>query len=842
MNIAFDSVAILGPMSKNRGIGNYADSQFRTLISQDQENNYFFFNVFEDQGYFQNEEKQGKITEEDFLCVKNQQFFNVPWFDKCYGELVQKYIQKNNIDVFYITSPFDDHVPPYKQEWFEDTTVVVTVYDIIPYVMKEHYFPHKGDIDWYMERIEMLRWADRLLVISQSVKDDLVNYLHFDPKKIDVIWGAPSNMFKKVDITQPDEKQLRNKFNIHDSFVMCTGGDDERKNIAGLIEAYSKMSSDLIRQFQLVVVCKLQQASVERYTNLARENGVGDRVVLTNFVTNDELVKLYNLAELVAFPSVYEGFGLPVVEAWACGTGVLTSNDSSLGQIAGDAAITVNPHSVSDITKGLEKALRGDLENLAKAGEKRLPMFTWENVADDTKKSIEQAASEKKHMNSIKPTSRKRIAFFTPLPPLESGIADYSVDIINALIDFFDIDVYIDDGYKPDQLLDERVRILSHKKFNGNRNQYNETVFQMGNSLFHDYMWPYVTKHGGLVVLHDYNMHGVIQAKMLGLQNKPEEYRKVLLCDLAEKEVKECMDAVGSWKRLDTIRTKIELNGFLINHADKIIVHSDEAKRKLLEKDISRSVRRIRHYAKIEPLADVRKAKKEIGIDPDTVVLAAFGGIHQTKRAVPILRAFARLHSEFDQVQLVFSGKLDSSLEDEFNKTVRELHLQDSVMVTGYQDLDTFLKYMDATDICLNLRWPYNGETSGSLMRMLAKGKCIIVNDIGSFSEIPDEAIVKLPSVEYLTSEQETSIIYDALYNLCKNEEARRYISESARKYAEAELDLDIIAKQYTAYISEKPEKLINQNLLTALSEDTDRLQMNRQEVLRLAHTLAYIK
>lgn len=841
MNIALDSIAILGPMSKNRGIGNYADSQFRTLITCDSQNHYFFFNVFDDQNVFQNEEKDGKITEDDFLCVKGREFLNVPWFTECYGKLVKNYIHKNKIDVFYITSPFDGHLPVYKREWFEGTSVVATVYDIIPYVMKDHYFPHKGDIDWYMERIDMLRWVDRILVISQSVKDDLVSYLHFNPDQIDVIWGAPSNMFKKIDIPLQEENALRRKYGISGPFVMCTGGDDERKNIAGLIEAFSGISSGFIHQYQLVIVCKLQQVSVERYTDLAKKLNIQDRVVLTNFVTNKELLQLYNLADLVAFPSVYEGFGLPVVEAWACGTGVLTSNNSSLGQIAGDAAITVDPYSIKDISRGLEKALGGDLKKLAQLGAERLPMFTWNHVANETKKAIERAVTNRKQPKTGKPT-RESIAFFSPLPPLESGISDYSVDIIHALAKTFDIDVYIDDGYTPDQLPDERIHVLPHVKYNERRKKYRETVFQVGNSLFHDYMWPYIQKWGGLVVLHDYNLHGVLQAKFLGKQNKPEEYRKALMEDLTEQECRVCMDAVGNWAKLDTVRTKYEVNGYIINHADKIVVHSDDAKKKLLERNIGRSVRRIRSYAKIEPMKSTKEAKEEMGIDPDHIVLAAFGGVHETKRAIPILHAFAKLREDYDSVYLIFGGKLDKGLESEFNNTLHELGIEDQVKVTGYQDLDTFLKYMDAADICLNLRWPYNGETSGSLMRMLAKGKCIVVNDIGSFSEIPDHAVIKLPSAENLTNEQEIRNIHETLQELCGSEEMRQTISSNARQFAEKELDVDIIAREYEDYILQKPEKLINEELIAALHEKLITLHMNRDEIKRLAYTLSYIK
>lgn len=842
MNIAFDSIAQLGPMSKNRGIGNYADAQFRTLINLDRDNHYFFFNIFDETDVFGREELEGLITENDFLCMRNGQFIEAENYQQLYGELVKNYIKKNRIDVFYITSPFDILVPIYRKEWFNGVKTVATVYDIIPYVMRDHYFPGMHDIDWYMERIEMLRWVDRLLVISQSVKDDLVNYLEFDPDKIDVIWGAPSDMFREMEGLEKEEAAIREKYNIEGHFVMCTGGDDERKNIAELIKAFSMLPQTLLNKYQLVIVCKLQPASVDRYSELSRKCKIGDRVVLTNFVSNDELIQLYNLADLVAFPSVYEGFGLPIVEAWACGTGVVTSNNSSLGQIAGEAAVLVDPYSTKDIARGLQEALEGDLEALAQKGKERLKMFSWEKVAQQTCDSIEAVGRQANSINRKDNTPKTRIAFFSPLPPLQSGISDYSVDIIVALASYFDIDVYIDSGYTSDVALPENVSVISHKKYDSNRKLYRETVFQVGNSEYHVYMWPYIKKWGGLVVLHDYNMHGVVMAKFLGAQRDIKAYRKILEEDLDSAACDMCMAATDDWKKLDRLRTDVEINGFIINYARKIIVHSIEAKEKLLNKDIGRNVRHIPSYAKIKPLVDVQRGKSKLGISEKTVVFAAFGHVHRTKRAIQILKAFALLTDKYENAMLFFGGKMDTSLENEFDSTVAELHLKDKVKVTGYLDLDEFLDYMDATDICMNLRWPYNGETSGSLMRMLAKGKCIMVNDIGSFAEIPDDCCIKLPSVETMSENREVLSIYQAMQELCMNDDLRAKISTNARRYAERELDLEIIVKKYRDYILDNSEKVVTEELIGSLRGLITKLALNQQDVLRLARTLAYVK
>ncbi len=832
MNIAFDAVAILGPMSKNRGIGNYALAQFREMIRRDTENHYFFFNIVEpfSLGDYPN------LSEFYFDCGKDWELLRVA---DCaaYGALVQAFIQKNKIDVFYITSPFEDHVPVYREEWFAGAKTVATVYDIIPYVFQEHYFPNGlTDSKWYTDRLDTLQWMDELLVISQSVKDDLMQYLNFRGDNIHVIWGAPSEMFRELSVRPAEADTLRRKYGLKSRFIMCTGGDDERKNIAGLIEAYGKLPQTLTDRYGLVIVCKLQKASEERYAALAKRLGVGDKVAFTNFVPDEELVQLYNLASLVAFPSKYEGFGLPVVEAWACGTPVLTSDNSSLIQIAGDAAVTVNADDVEDIARGLKEALEDDaLAALTKKGRERLHMFQWPVVADEAVRRINQLRPQRK----TEPGARPKLACFTPLPPIESGIADYSVDVLCELSKEFDIDVFVDSGYRPECALPDRVGVFEHRAFPKKAREYEYVLYQMGNSLYHYYMYPYLRKYGGVLVLHDYNMHGVGQAIALHeLHDNMRTYREYLLEDYPAEQVDRYLAGIRSGAAVDC---GMELNGFVANYADRLIVHSDYSREKLLRKNIGRVVEAIPLYATITPLPKGAAAKEKMGISPDLTVLASVGHVHETKRALPVLRAGLKFLKEREDVMLLFVGKLDSTLAPEFNKTLNDSGLQDRVKVTGYIDLEDFCDYIDAVDVCFNLRHPYNGESSAALARMLSRGKCVVVNDVGSFGETPDDCCVKLPPVEEMSDKKEERLIYQTMKQLVDDVALRETIGQNARKYAEDVLDVKKIAKQYAEFIQSDRRCLLDEALLDRIRRELVQPKAHSDAELRgIARTLAY--
>lgn len=843
MRIAFDATAILGPMSKNRGIGNYSLGQFSAMLQKDKENDYFFFNLFEEE-YSLKEHVAESVSLTEVKMYSGQDHFLLrDPYKNTIKKIIRKFLTENKIDLFYITSPFDNLNVHYESEWFEGVKTVALVYDIIPYIFKERYLADQNAYNWYMGCIDFIREMDQIQVISQSVKDDLVQYLQFSPDNIDVIWGGVDPGYQIIDIAENERQALYQKFHIRDRFIMCTGGDDERKNIAGLIEAYSRLSMPLREQYQLVIVCKLSEAAVNRYTQLATDLGCKDRVIFTNFVSNEELLYFYNLASLMAFPSKYEGFGLPVVEAWACGTPVLTSNNSSLVQIAGDGAVLVNPFDVEDIAKGLEYALSEcDLQELLKKGQGQLKNFQWERVAENSIVSINLLKNKKTDVANAN-EKRKRIAFFTPLPPLQSGISDYSVDIIGDLAKYYDIDIYIDSNYEPTIIIPDGVRICNHKSFPRHYREYFEILYQVGNSAFHSYMFRYIQKYKGIVVLHDYNMHGVTIHRCFTTERKKNYslFKKMLKEDYCVQQVEEYVENLKSGKTGYHIYD-MPVNGFIVNYAKKIIVHSYESKAKLLSKNIGRNVSQIWHYANVgEYSGDNRAAKQLMGYQPEDIVIAAFGHIHATKRIIPIIKAYKQLRDENSNVKLLLVGKLDKELQQEFYQLVNNFGIAKDVTVTGYTELENFVKYIDVTDICLNLRYPYNGETSGSLMRIFAKGKCVVVNDIGSFGEFPDEICIKLPSAEVMSAEEEVMHIYAALQELITKPDAARRLGKAAYQFAQENLALDKVGAAYVKCIESPIRPHLEENDIINIADYLFNYETEDEEIAKVVNTLCYL-
>ena len=803
MRIAFDVFGMV--ISLGRGIGYYSADLILGMMSRHPDDEYFIFNLADEDFHFPGGYPPGvKVTEFHKYFGKNGRLMSVKNADEAVGDVIRKFIRDNQIDVFYLTSLIVGIPLPHKKEWFEGCRTVAVAYDLIPLLFPEQYMPKQSQVDLYMKKLDSLRWIDEIHAISQSVKDDLVTHAGFDPAKIKVIYSGVDARFSEKKPAEADERRLRERYGIPGKFMICTGGGDFRKNIQRLIAAYSRLPKDILAEYQLVIVCKLAECQFKQLNGLAKENGVDGRVVLTGFVSDEDLPRLYNMSSLLVFPSLYEGFGLPVVEAWACGKPVLTSNNSSLGEIAADAAITVDPSSEESIADGLRHALTDcDLADYARRGRERLSLFQWSRVAD---LAYEGVRSVFRAGRPAPAAGRKRLAFFSPLPPVKSGISDYSVELLGELVKYYDIDIFIDDGYDPSIAFGAGIRVFRHWEFHGRREQYADIVYQVGNNAFHAYMFDYIKKFHGVVVLHDFNLHAelfrsaVQEARDLGL------YRYCLGLDYPDDVAARQTDAIAHGKSLPW-ECELEVNGFIVNYADKVIVHSFDAKEKLLSRNLGHDVRQIWLPATFNREASPEqraRTRSKLGFGDSDFVFGVFGFQGRTKRTMQSLKAFSLLLSQRFRGKLLFVGEIAGYISKEFDDCIAKNAMAPYVKVTGFVPISDFNEYIGAVDASLNLRKFSNGETSATLYRNLAAGNVTIVNNSGSFMQIPSDACLKLPAAESMTEEQEIRAISEAMLKCLKDPAWLEATGKRARAFAESTLSIEKTARDYRDFI-EKP-------------------------------------
>ncbi len=209
-----------------------------------------------------------------------------------------------------------------------------------------------------------------VIAVSQATKKDIVEYLDIDPKKIFVVPEAMTSE-TKISLTSKQQKALLHRFDIQKPFLLFVGTKEPRKNLQSLIEAWKPIKKD----FNLVL------AGASGWEDIKEEEGL----ISTGVVSNKELAALYKSASVFCYPSLYEGFGLPILDAFYHNTPVVTSNVSSMPEVAGNAAVYVKPEEVESIKEGIEKALK-QKKTLVRNGQKRLKKFSWKKTAEETMK------------------------------------------------------------------------------------------------------------------------------------------------------------------------------------------------------------------------------------------------------------------------------------------------------------------------------------------------------------------------------------------------------------------------------------------------------------------------
>jgi glycosyltransferase involved in cell wall biosynthesis len=274
--------------------------------------------------------------------------------------------------------------------------LVVTIHDMIWYSQKYTLGKPKHMkqelIHWYWRKVAE-RAAHRaavVLTVSEASKRSIVQELGLADNRIFVTYEAASEIYRPITEGQLTA-QLRQRYALDCEFILAIGSADPRKNIATLIDAYAILPATLQEQYQLVIVWTHPSLAPETQ-ELVERLGLSERLQFVKQVPNEDLVVLYNAATLFVFPSQNEGFGLPLLEAMSCGTPVLTTDNSSIPEVVGDAAIMVEADDTDAMAKEMGRLLMDPSlrEELVERGFKRAAGFSWSNCGRDTLRVYEE--------------------------------------------------------------------------------------------------------------------------------------------------------------------------------------------------------------------------------------------------------------------------------------------------------------------------------------------------------------------------------------------------------------------------------------------------------------------
>lgn len=340
MRVAID-VSPLQSGHKIRGVGFYLRYLKKALLEFYPDNDYIFF------------EKKNAIP-------KNADIVHYPYFDP-----------------FFLTLPFT-----------RVHKTVVTVHDLTPLIFPQHFPPGiKGAIKWQIQKYN-LKSVDAIITDSYASKKDIEKIVAIQATHVSVAYLAADEMFKQISLSTERKNELLKKYNLPEKFALYVGDVTWNKNVPLLLEAIKDTDIHLVMVGKSIASDNVDTTnawnkSLATVQKLAAENKSVQRL---GFLPTEDLIALYNLATVFVFPSVYEGFGLPVIEAMQTGCPVITTKGGSLTEVAGEAAYYFDGKSTEDLADAITKVINSESlrKELTKKGLEQAKKFSWQKTAEQT--------------------------------------------------------------------------------------------------------------------------------------------------------------------------------------------------------------------------------------------------------------------------------------------------------------------------------------------------------------------------------------------------------------------------------------------------------------------------
>ncbi|MEG0308150.1 MAG: glycosyltransferase family 1 protein [Clostridium sp.] len=362
MNIAIDGRGI--NWYNGSGIGTYTENLLKNLLSIDTDNSY--------QIYWSGENYESYKTQNSNLVMcskKYQRFFQDNFFPEN--------LKTENIDLY--------HVPQNGIGLNQDIHCkkVATIHDLIPYIMPETV--GRGYLLKFLKELPLVtEISSGLITVSEYSKRDILRFFPMDEDKIFVTPLAADKKYVPLD-KEKCKAIIKEKYQIDKPFMLYVGGFSKRKNVYALITSFAKLKSHMSKEYNLVIVGSYRDESQE-LVKLVDKLNMGNYIKFTGFAPDEDLPIYYNACECFVYPSLYEGFGLPPLEAMSCGTPVISCDTTSIPEVVGHSGILINPYKDNTLQNAMElvlgsETLRCELSRLGLAKSKE---FSWENTARKT--------------------------------------------------------------------------------------------------------------------------------------------------------------------------------------------------------------------------------------------------------------------------------------------------------------------------------------------------------------------------------------------------------------------------------------------------------------------------
>ncbi len=732
------------------------------------------------------------------------------------------------LDLFHATTPFQNAEPAF---WRCDScALVATHYDLIPLIYRDRYF-RGAELARYLRTTRALRFADRLLAISSFARDEAADQLGIDRRRIDVAYPIAEPWFRPLDAPAVAAAltDLRHRVPLPEDFVLSLTHLHHAKNALTLLRAFAAMPEPWRRRHPLVVVGDFDLAGRHVVERWLLDLGIRDQTIVPGFVADRELAALYNACHFFVLPSRYEGFGMPALEAMRCGAPVIAAGAGAPAEVVGQAGLLVDPEDPASFARAFAQ-LDGDpglRRDLRAAGLARAAGFTPRRLGEATLQSYRQAIADDDAARPPRPLPprgrqpapprRLRLAFWGPLPPIASGISDYTAELLGALAPAADLELFVDDGYLPDQELVTAWPVFHYTAFERRRRRqpFDAVIYQLGASMFHVFMLEAIRRWPGVLVLHDLTL-GYVHLDLFAAGWPVDQIGREI--EVAEgRQAREAWDALSRTDPADRTRASEEFLGrhymlrSLIDASLAQIVHLPRAAQEIEERYPRARVfsfpmgvedPRISH-----PAGDAASLRRFYNLPADAFIVGTFGIADPVKRIEAALQAVARIAPQVPGAMLIVVGRFSRpAYRIRLKEVARDLGIASRLRLFEQVAKGDFYRLLLACDAVVNLRFPFRKQMSATLLRAIAAGRPVAVTDVADWDHLPARFCYRIKP-----DDQEAVHLAGWLAGLAADPGHAAAAGRAAREYHLAHGTLQQMADHYRAVIEELTERPAHQ-------------------------------
>ncbi|TDT62314.1 glycosyltransferase family 4 protein [Fonticella tunisiensis] len=359
------------------GIGTYTQQILKYILKYDTSNEYFIYWWGTN---YREISKNGNIKI-SIASKKHHKFFE--------EYFIPENLKNRGIDIYHVPQ---NGIGLSSQK---SCIYISTIHDLIPYIMPETV--GRGYLKRFIAQMpQIIQNSDMIITVSEYSKKDIMRIFDVEEEKIKVTPLAADDYFRPMDRSNAKEF-LKKNYNIEDDFILYLGGFSPRKNVKSILVAFSRIHKKLSTNYKVVIIGPSKDDH-SYLMGLCETLGIDDKVIFTGYIPYEHLPYFYNSCTVFVYPSLYEGFGLPPLEAMSCKTPVISSNVSSIPEVVGNGAILINPFDTEELIDALERVLEDETlrNDIAERGYERSKDFGWDKTAAQTLNVYEEAYAKYK--------------------------------------------------------------------------------------------------------------------------------------------------------------------------------------------------------------------------------------------------------------------------------------------------------------------------------------------------------------------------------------------------------------------------------------------------------------